>query len=118
MKKRDIILLIGLTYTIGETLQLFLLGPNWARWYLSDFGFVLWYAGILNIYILKKNLKNCLFISFASAVVLEFIQFLQGKGDYIDILCYIAGFLFGLLVVLTKTEDKDGVNSKVSDICT
>ena len=44
-KTRFAFQILGLTYAVGEFLQWGVIGPNWIRWHLSDFGFSFSCAG-------------------------------------------------------------------------
>ena len=43
------LLLLGLLYSVGEMIQHMMVGPNWLRWHLSDFGFPLSVAMIVSL---------------------------------------------------------------------
>jgi len=95
--RAGVIFAVGTLYVITEISQLLLVGPNWFRWYMSDFGFVFWTWSWLSIVSVPGYIALALSISMGLSI--EFIQFLVGNGDPIDVVVMIvAGVCVSLIL--------------------
>ena len=110
------ILFFPVLYVWGKVMQIYLIGPSWVRWYVSDFGFVGIGAFMAILYtnfgmppkrrdfgkLIKKMMKLTV-IFFAIAMMVEVMQMQADAipnhpkyltaGDPIDIALYIYSFL-------------------------
>lgn len=93
-----VIAIISLLYGAGEMLQLALVGPNWVRWYLSDFGFPFSFAVSAMVF-LKLKPAYAIMAGGLVAVSWELFQFSQGEGDPIDVLVFVIAVSIGLIIV-------------------
>jgi len=102
IKRRALMEPLSLLYLIGEYFQIEMIGPNWLRWYLSDFGFI--FAIALTINKVIKSTKLSFTISFAAAVIFEMtlifeiVTFTHWVGDLPDIGVFTTAYLIGLLL--------------------
>jgi hypothetical protein len=123
---------IGLLYPIAKACQILIIGPNWVRWWLTDFGFVIMLS-IVYLYTVEikhdiqkmKNLripliKSAIF-SFVFSLLIEISQLLidyynlknkatvfsfnglVARGDYMDILMYVLGFTIVIIVAFDSS---------------
>jgi hypothetical protein len=115
-----IIQLIGVTYPIGEILQLSLLGPSILRWYLSDFGFVAAPAAFLlflpritwgtafdwgrRLTLTAFMLGGTLELFFLQIQTEEIIPGAMVRGDVIDMVIFTAVYV--LVVYLLNNLEK------------
>jgi len=91
--------LLSLTYGIGELIQWQMIGPDWLRWHLSDFGFPLSIGAALHgIFRIPAIIGVPL--SGIAGIAFEMLQFSQGTGDPIDVVCLIAGTVVGMIIAL------------------
>lgn len=98
MNNRQFVLfaLLGLTYFLGETSQIFVIGPNWFRWYVSDFGFVFAISFSYN-YVFNFPLKTCVVVSFLIAASSEILF----NFDPIDMTLFCLSFAISWIIILT-----------------
>ena len=99
--------LLGTTYIAGEILQVSAIGPDWLRWHLSDFGFVLSVAwSLMTLFGIKP--KYGLAIAYIFANAYEGWQFYNQSGDIIDVILFALALLIGLWLTRkdNKTRDK------------
>jgi len=99
--EKKVFIIIGSLYAIGEILQKINFIPNWIRWHLSDVGFPIIFAYVLN-YLFKIKFKYTLLISYIFCLCFEYL--LQSKGkiediDKLDILAYTLGVILGYLAL-------------------
>ena len=93
-----VIAIISVLYFAGEMLQLALIGPNWVRWYLSDFGFPFSFAVTAMVY-LKLKPTYAILAGGLVAICYEVFQFSQGDGDPIDVLVFVIAVTIGLAII-------------------
>lgn len=119
----SIILFFPVLYTWGKVMQIYLIGPSWVRWYVSDFGFVGMGAFMAILYtnfgmppkkrdfgkLIKKMMKLTV-IFFVIAMITELMQMaadsipnhppLLTAGDPIDMALYIYSFLLIVWLII------------------
>lgn len=86
------------TYSIGESMQSFEIGPSFLRWHLSDFGFSAAISLLIYIVFGFKPWKGLLFGAILALFYEVEIQGFVGKADPIDILAILSGYLLGLIL--------------------
>jgi hypothetical protein len=99
------ITVVALTYPIGKSLQALVMGPQWIRHYLSDFGFVpfMVLAWVLALRALQfrwgtTEIRTYWVVpatSFMLGISLlgEGVQWIMGTGDWVDAACEIVSAL-------------------------
>lgn len=108
-KRRDYLSTIGrypiltlffsTTYFIGELIQGLMIGPEWLRGHLSDFGFPL-YFGVFLPMLFEVPTGISVPIAGIAGIAFEIVQFSRGNGDPIDVWCLIAGTAVGIIITL------------------
>lgn len=99
-----IVVIFSLFYIFGELLQYSEIGPNWLRWYMSDFGFSACICSSIYTFSRKRvGLEVGLFAGAFIGLIYELLQFYQDCGDIIDMLM-IGGGAFICLILVTLSR--------------